>query len=223
MNIGGLVPLTLSDYPGRLAAVVFTQGCNFRCPFCHNGPLIAHPSARGDLLPESEVMQFLQSRRDQLDGVVLSGGEPTLQPDLLEFLRRVRPLGYAVKLDTNGSRPEVLRRILGEGLIDFLAMDIKAPWQCYDRLAGIAVDTAAIRTSVELIARSGIPHVFRTTVVPEMLSDADLRAIARLLPAGSPHRRQVFRPTHALASWLRPEKPQPEAATDPRNREGVLA
>jgi pyruvate formate lyase activating enzyme len=212
VNFGGLVPFTLTDYPGKVAAVVFTQGCNFRCPFCHNGGLLSFVAAADDRWSEQQVLRLLRSRAGQLDGVVVSGGEPTLQPDLPEFLHRVKTLGYAVKLDTNGSRPEVLRRLLGERLLDFVAMDVKAPWEHYARLTGVPVDTDALLASVGLLAQSGIPHEFRTTVVPPLLTDADLADIANALPAGSPHRRQPFRPAHALAAWLRDDAPHPQAA-----------
>lgn len=223
MRIGGLVPFTLSDYPGRVAAVIFTQGCNFRCPFCHNGQLIPFAPGPNGLLSVDDVMRFLESRRKRLDGAVISGGEPTIQPDLPAFLRDVKALGYAVKLDTNGSRPDVLRRLFQQGLLDFVAMDVKAPWGQYDRLAGVAVDAAALRASIDLIARSGVAHEFRTTVVPQMLGEADLCDIVRRLPAGSLHRRQVFRREHALASWLRCDTAHAHASeTHAPVHEGVL-
>ncbi len=223
MNLGGLVPFTLSDYPGKIAAVVFTQGCNFRCPFCHNGGLIPWESRPDERLSEHQVLRFLQSRIGQLEGVVVSGGEPTLQPDLKRFLSRAKTLGYAVKLDTNGSRPEVLRRLFNEGLLDYVAMDVKAPWDHYERLAGVRVETAAIRASIGLIAQSGIPHEFRTTVVPQLLSEGDLRDIARLLPTGSAYRHQPFRSAYAMASHLRGDEPHSQpAAICPAAREDAL-
>jgi pyruvate formate lyase activating enzyme len=222
VNLGGLVRFTLTDYPGRAAAVVFTQGCNFRCPFCHNGRLLPRDAAADDRWSERAVLSFLQTRAGQLSGLVVSGGEPTLQADLPRFLHRVKALGYAVKLDTNGSRPEVLRQLLCERLLDFVAMDVKAPWEHYARLAGVPVDTDALRASVGLLAQSGIPHEFRTTVVPPLLTDADLADIANALPAGSPHRCQPFRPTHALAAWLRSDPPHPQAAPlRLEHREGI--
>lgn len=223
MNIGGLLPFTLSDYPGRLAAVIFAQGCNFRCPFCHNGRLIPTATAPDGQLGEREAIRFLHSRVGRLTGVVVSGGEPTLQPDLARFLLRVQTLGYAVKLDTNGSRPEVLRLLLAERLVDFVAMDVKASWTQYDRLAGVVVDVEALRASAELIARSGVPHEFRTTVVPQLLAEADLNAINRELPPGSSHRRQVFCPAHALAPWLRGDAAHSAPSNiHPTRREGAL-
>ena len=212
MKIGGLMPVSLSDFPGRVAAVVFTQGCNFRCPFCHNGNLISMDRQRSDLLREEEVFSMLAARRGKLGGVVISGGEPTLQPDLPDFLRALKHLGYALKLDTNGSRPEVLARVLP--LVDYVAMDLKAPLLCYERLAGVAVAPEKIGQSIELLASSGIEHEFRTTAVEPLLDEHDLDEIRSLVPAGSKYRVQSFRPENALADWLRSAAPvqQPRPA-----------
>jgi pyruvate formate lyase activating enzyme len=210
VKIGGLNPFTLSDYPGKTAAVVFTQECNFRCPFCHNGSLLSRSC---NLLSESEVLEFLRSRQGRLSGVVLSGGEPTLHEDLAAFIHQIMALGYRVKLDTNGSRPKVLERLIDDGLLDFIAMDIKAPWERYSRLTGGPVDLDALRESVDLIARSGIRHEFRTTVVPQLLTDDDLNVIKRQIPPTSPHRWQPFRQELAWADWLRGDEPHPQATS----------
>ena len=203
MKIGGLHKFSLSDYPGHVAAVVFTQGCNFRCPFCHNGSLIPGDVPESLLIPEEKVFEFLKDRSSQLDGVVISGGEPTIQPDLSDFIHRVIAMGFLVKLDTNGSLPEVLRRLLKEKLIDYIAMDIKAPLDIYDRLTGTHTPVSRIQESIELIANSDIAHEFRTTIVKPLLSHQDLLSIQKLVPHGSRHRFQKFRPEHALAPALR--------------------
>jgi pyruvate formate lyase activating enzyme len=202
LRIGGLQRFSLCDYPGRVAAVVFTQGCNFRCPFCHNGALLPLAADVAALVPEDEVLDFLRARAGRLGAVVVSGGEPTLQPGLPAFLRAVKALGYAVKLDTNGSRPEVLRALLAEGLVDFVAMDVKAPWDVYDRLTGVRAPVEALQRSVALIAASGRPHEFRTTAVGALLSPAELRRVRAQVPVDSPHRLQVFRPETAFAEGL---------------------
>ena len=203
MRIGGLLPLTLSDFPGRVAAVVFTQGCNFRCPFCHNGELIPmHPPAH-TLMSEDDLFVSLTERASRLDGVMVTGGEPTLQPDLADFLTRVRSLGLETGIETNGSRPEVLAELISGRLLDFIAMDIKAPPEVYPRLCGVDFPTAPIIHSIALIAGSGIEHQFRTTHVPALLTDADLDAIRLLVPDGSPHVIQPFIPDHALDPDLR--------------------
>ncbi|PSH03478.1 MAG: anaerobic ribonucleoside-triphosphate reductase activating protein [Acidobacteria bacterium] len=194
MRIAGLEPCSFCDYPGKLAAVVFTQGCNLRCPFCHNAELI--PTAGKDRLPlsEAQVLNFLQTRRGRLDAVVVSGGEPTLQANLAEFIAAVRELGYLTKLDTNGTNPRMLESLLNSGVLDYVAMDIKAPWDKYDELSGTRVPAHEIQRSIELILESGVAHEFRTTFVPHLLREADLAAIKSLLPESSVWKRQTFRP-----------------------------
>ena len=203
MKIGGFQPCTLSDFPGHVAAIVFTQGCDFRCPFCHNGQLIPNDATGEALMPEDEVMQQLESRRKHIAGIVITGGEPTLQPDLPDFIRNVKTIGLAVKLDTNGSRPDVLQKLLNEHLLDYVAMDIKAPMNRYATLAGVEIDANQLRESIALIVRSGVAYEFRTTVVPALLLTSDIDAIRRELPPGASLRLQTFQSEHALASWLR--------------------
>lgn len=191
MRIGGFHPASFNNYPGRVAALVFTQGCNFRCPYCHNAGLIdtEHPPR----YQIGQVLEKLTARKGKVSGVVISGGEPTLQEALGPFCRQLQALGLKVKLDTNGSRPAVLAQLLAEGLLDYIAMDLKAPMPHYQRLAGVAVDPAIILRSAHLIAQSGIPHHFRTTVVPSLLIDEDLATLRELVPAGSAYRLQPFR------------------------------
>jgi len=165
MIIGGFQPFSLSDFPGHIAAIVFTQGCNWRCHYCHNRLLLKRRRPEHELIPESYVLDILRLRRDDLDGVVITGGEPTIQEDLSRFLREIRYLGLAVKLDTNGSRPDVLRRLLDEGLLDYVAMDIKGPFEQYELTANSVVDTDALKTSMEVLENSGIPCEFRTPTV----------------------------------------------------------
>jgi pyruvate formate lyase activating enzyme len=203
MRIGGLNSFSLSDFPGHVAAVVFTQGCNFCCPYCHNGSLIPMVPSTGALIPLEEVFRFLDMRCGQLNGVVFSGGEPTLQHDISLFFHRVRSMGYKIKLDTNGSRPEVVAELLLEGLVDFIAMDIKAPFALYDRLTGVCAPKERLEESIALIAQSGIDHEFRTTVVEPLLSEDDLQVIQEMVPQGSRHRLQKFRPENALDPVLR--------------------
>ncbi|MHC4605509.1 MAG: anaerobic ribonucleoside-triphosphate reductase activating protein [Planctomycetota bacterium] len=205
MKIGALTPLSLGDYPGRAAAVVLTQGCNFRCPYCHSGDLLLPDTVYGSRILEGEVLEFLEERRGDLGGVVLGGGEPTIQPDLVRFLRRVKHMGFDVKLDTNGSRSGVLHRLIRDGLVDFVAMDVKAPATLYDHLTGVRAPFAEIAESIGLIARSGVEHEFRTTVVDELLSARDIERVRDMIPSGSIHRLQEFRREKALDSKLRGE------------------
>ena len=165
MIIGGFQPFTLSDFSGHVAAIVFTQGCNWRCSYCHNRSLLKMRRPEQELIPETHVFDLLHRRRNELDGLVITGGEPTIQEDLARFLHEVRRLGLAIKLDTNGSQPGVIRRLLEEELLDYIAMDIKAPIDRYESVVGHPVDIGPIQTSIELIKNSGVPHEFRTPVV----------------------------------------------------------
>ena len=201
MKISGLQPVTASDFPGRLAAIIFTQGCNFRCPFCHNGSLLAMDTE--SLIDLDAIFTFLKKRRKLLDGLVISGGEPCLQEGLARFCHHVKNMGYAIKLDTNGSRPEVLRTLLAEKLLDFIAMDIKAPLHRLEDLTGTSRFEPQIRESISLIAGSGIEHMFRTTDVTPLLSFEDHEHIKDLVPRGSCHVVQPFVPDHALSPHLR--------------------
>lgn len=173
MRIYGLQKTTLLDYPGHVAATLFTGGCNFRCPFCHNGDLVLNPGGQAEI-PMDEIMAFLKKRQGILDGVCITGGEPTLQPELEEFIREVRELGYLIKLDTNGYRPQVLERLLEKDLLDYVAMDIKASKANYARTVGFDRDLPTgdtgfsitpIEESVEILKGSNIDYEFRTTVV----------------------------------------------------------
>ncbi len=193
-HIAGFQPLTLSDFPGRTAAIVFTQGCNFVCPFCHNRELISvPPSVRCEKYEVSKVatenlhrvMELLKGRRGMLDGVVLSGGEPTLQPGIREFAGEVKELGIAIKLDTNGSRPDVIAALLRDSLLDFIAVDIKGPWSRYEECCGRSGMVSEVKKSVELVASSGVPYYFRTTFFSSLLSEKDLECIRRQLPKGA--------------------------------------
>ncbi len=181
MLIVGLNKTTLLDYPGRVAATVFTGGCNFRCPFCHNGHLVLKPSAL-EAYSEEEVFSFLHKRRNVLKGVCITGGEPTLQPDLPDFIRQVKSLGYCVKLDTNGYEPEALEKLLEEKLLDYVAMDIK---NCRGKYPGtVGLEKLAIEKidkSIMLLRESGIDYEFRTTVVKEFHTKEDLIEIGNWL------------------------------------------
>ena len=182
MEIHGLQKLTLLDFPGHTACTVFTGRCNFRCPFCQNASLVLHPESLA-LIPEEDVFAFLEKRKGLLDGVAVTGGEPTLQPDLADFLRRVKAMGFETKLDTNGARPDVLRSLLAEGLVDYAAMDIKSSPAGYARCAGIGSEKLldAVKESVALLETGGVAHEFRTTAVKGLHTPEDFRAIGEWL------------------------------------------
>lgn len=178
MFILGLNQTTLLDYPGRVAATVFTGGCNFRCPFCHNAGLVLTPAAQ-KALKEEEVLAYLEKRKNLLKGVCITGGEPTLQADLPDFLSRIKELGYAIKLDTNGYCPNVIKALAGRGLIDYVAMDIKNSLEKYAMTAGKErLDVENIRESAAFLMESGIDYEFRTTLVRELHTQEDLLKIA---------------------------------------------
>jgi pyruvate formate lyase activating enzyme len=180
MLIGGLLKFSLIDYPGKVAAVIFTQGCNYRCPFCHNPELVL-PELFTPAMNVDEVMAFLEQRRGQLQGVVITGGEPTLHPDLKEFIRAIKAKGFLVKLDTNGSRIDVLRDILSEKLVDLVAMDIKSSLEGYCKASGVAADLESVKASIALIKASGVDYIFRTTALKGFVSADDVRSIGALL------------------------------------------
>ena len=197
MRIGGLQRLTLIDYPGKMAAVVFTQGCNFRCPFCHN-PQLVIPHKFEQPIPEEDVLDFLRSRCHYLQGVVVSGGEPTLHRDLIEFLEKIKSMNYLIKLDTNGSRPKVLEDIIRLKLVDYLAMDVKTSFQNYIQAVGVQFQVERIKRSIALILHSGIAHEFRTTAVKSLCSREDFLEIRGYIKEAYKYRIQKFRASEPI-------------------------
>lgn len=197
MRIGGFQKLTLVDYPGKVAATVFTQGCNFRCGFCHNPELVC-PRLFQTPVPVQEVLDHLDKRRGKLQGVVITGGEPTLQKGLFDFIVRIKDMGFAVKLDTNGSHPEILSSLIERHLIDYIAMDVKSSWAKYSRAAGVACDTQKIRESLDQIMASGLPYQLRTTLVKEFCSSDDLRDIQCLIGNAEHYVLQPFVPSSKM-------------------------
>lgn len=198
MKIHGFQKTTLLDYPGHVAATVFVGGCNFRCPFCHNGLLVLEPETQPEI-PEEEVLSYLQKRRGILEGICVTGGEPTLQPDLEAFIRRLKGLGYLVKLDTNGSCPQVLEQLLQEGFLDYVAMDIKASPDNYFAAAGLKeIDFGRIRQSIRLLMESNISYEFRTTVVKGIHTLEEFEEIGRLLQGCRAYFLQGFRESESM-------------------------
>lgn len=205
MLIGGFQKLTLIDYPGKVATTVFTVGCNFRCSFCHNPELVDFPK---EALPtyrknEKAFFDFLEKRKGLLDGVCVTGGEPTVQPDLLEFLGKIKGMGFLVKLDTNGNRPEVVKEVIKRELADFFAMDIKNRSGKYAETAGVDIDEAKIQESIALIRGSGVPYEFRTTVVPGIHEESDFADIVGLIDGADTYYLQEFRDFRILSPSLR--------------------
>lgn len=178
------------DYPDRICTVYYVEGCNFRCPYCHNAPLL---TGEGESIEEGQVFEYLQKRRNMLDGVCISGGEPTLQPGLEAFFAQIKQRGFLIKLDTNGTNPDVLERLLKRNIVDYIAMDIKAPFGKYNIIAGKPVDIEAVKKSIQLLKGASIQYEFRTTVCRELLDEADVIEIAHMLEGGKRFAVQNFR------------------------------
>lgn len=199
MIIGGLQKFSLLDYPEHMSAIIFTQGCNFRCQYCYNPMLvwpigngklkdISSPALDGDqqkghpqIISESDLFAFLKSRVGKLDAIVITGGEPTIHNDLAEFIARIRKLGYKIKLDTNGANPDMIKKLVKENLVDYMAMDIKAPMEKYDSVVGVQPDLKKLKKSIKIIRKSGLPYEFRTTVVPKLIELDDVKVIGKLI------------------------------------------
>lgn len=200
MNIQGFQKLTLLDFPGKTACTVFTGGCNLRCPFCHNGSLVLSPTENQSA--ENEVLDYLKKRAGIIDGICITGGEPLLQPDLLSFIKKCKEIGVAVKLDTNGASPEKLKQILDSGLVDYIAMDIKAAPSNYKSATGVEINFSMFLKSMEIIRNSGIPYEFRTTAVKGLHTVEDFEEIAKILRADEKYFIQKFTDSGNL---LRPD------------------
>lgn len=179
MNIAGVQKVTLLDYPGKVACEIFTQGCNFECPFCQNSSLI--PITNTGEFSEEEIFEYLNLRKNILDGVVITGGEPTVQKDLKGFIKKIKDLGLLVKLDTNGGNPKVLQELIDEKLVDYVAMDIKNIFNKYNITAGKKINLDNIKKSIEILKASKIDYEFRTTIIKEMHSLDDIISICKLV------------------------------------------
>ena len=190
MKIGGLMNLTLLDYPDKVACTVFTVGCNFRCPFCHNNTLVCGNGGRQ--ISENEILSFLQKRSGVLEGMCLTGGEPLIQSGVEDFLRKVKELGYSVKLDTNGAFPDRLRAIIEAGLVDDVAMDVKNSRKRYAETAGCTTDTGAVEQSVELLKSGVVDYEFRTTVTGNYHDEQNIEDMARWLVGAKRYYLQKF-------------------------------
>ncbi len=203
MKISGLIKSSLIDYPGKITAIVFTQGCNFRCPFCHN------PDLESTELParisEDFLFNFLEKRKDLLDAVTITGGEPTIHEDLAEFIAKIKELGYFVKLDSNGTNPAFLKQILDGGNVDYVAMDIKQCREKYPLVAG-KVDVAKIARSIEIIKTSGLKYEFRTTVLPKLHHLEDFERMGQMIMGSNNYFIQNFMPEVTLNKTYQKER-----------------
>ncbi len=200
MNIQGFQKTTLLDYPGHVAATVFFGGCNFRCPFCHNGDLVLSPDAPSDFSCE-EILAYLDKRKKILDGICVTGGEPTLQKDLVPFLADVKQLGLKVKLDTNGYRPDVLAELCGKGLVDYVAMDIKGAPDKYAAICGLSqMDFTRIEQSAAFLMDCGLDYEFRTTVSKEFHSKEDFHDIGSWIKGAKAYYLQSYKDSPQVIS-----------------------
>lgn len=200
MRIYGLNKTTLLDYPGHVAATIFLGGCNFRCPFCQNGDLVLRPETQRTI-EEGEVYSFLEKRKGILSGVCITGGEPTLEKDLPALIKKIKEMGYLVKLDTNGYRPEALRELLSGGMLDYIAMDVKNCMDYYGETAGCSsIDIEKIRESIYLIEHCGIDYEFRTTIVKELHSDENMVKLAKEIEGAKAYFLQEYQESDGVIS-----------------------
>jgi len=196
MRIGGLEKFSLIDYPGAISAIIFTVGCNFRCPFCHNPALVEETIDTN--ISKKEILDFLKKRIGSLDAVTITGGEPTMHSDLVPFIKSIKKLGFKIKLDSNGTNPNVLRKVLKEKLVDYLAMDIKSTPEKYMATVGRPVNLEKIKESIQIIMASGIPYEFRTTVVKALIPENDFHEIGKMIRGAEKYFLQKFIPSNIL-------------------------
>jgi pyruvate formate lyase activating enzyme len=209
MKIGGLQKVSLIDYPGLICATIFLQGCNFKCSYCHN-PELVDTRLFQPCIKENEVLDFLNTRKGKLDAMVVTGGEPTIHDDLESFIKKIKKMGFAVKLDTNGSQPQVIKTLLDEKLLDFIAMDIKAPLEKYKSVVKVPVNADSIKESIQLILKSKITYEFRTTIVESQLEEKDILQIEKLISGAKSYALQKFVPAKTLDKKFLKEKSYPD-------------
>lgn len=202
MNIGGLATMTLLDYPGKVAATIFTNGCNFKCPFCHNGDLVLSNYINNNSFSKKDILSFLKKRQGLLDGVCITGGEPTLQPDLFDFIKEIKELGLLIKLDSNGYMPDIIDQAINYKLIDYIAMDFKSSYEKYNLAAGISIDTNRIKESVNIIINSNIDYEFRTTLVKGIHTFDDMILMATELKGAKQYYLQSYKENKRIISNL---------------------
>lgn len=207
MKIIGFIETSLLDWDGHIVASIYLPGCNFRCPYCHNKNAVLDPDSF-DEIPMEYIESYISENKDFLDGIVVSGGEPTIHDDLPDLLRKIKESGLKVKLDTNGTNPDLLESLISENLIDYIAMDVKAPLnKKYSDTVGVDVNLDNIRRSIDLIQSSGIDYEFRTTIVPIFLSEGDVHSLISELSGSKKYALQQFRPDYTLDPALSELKP----------------
>jgi len=210
MLISGVQKFTILDYPEKVAAIIFTPGCNMRCGFCHNKEFVLPKEIKklkSSFIPEKAILNFLESRKGKLDGLVISGGEPTIQPNLKQFIQKVREMGFLIKLDTNGNLPDVIKDLVHEKLVDYIAMDVKTTLNNYEDLVGNLAKPNNIKVSIEFLKKGTVPYEFRTTVIDGIHTTDIIREMARLLRGADKLYLQKFRPETTLDPEFENKKP----------------
>lgn len=197
MKIGGFQEISLLDYPQKISSIIWTVGCNFHCPFCYNPQLVNETS---EIILEEKILSFLKNRIGKIDALSISGGEPLIQKDINTFIEKVKKLGLLVKIDTNGAFPEKLKELIDDNLIDYIAMDVKAPSDKYSILSGVKVDLSKINKSIEIIKNSSLDYEFKTTIIPTFLDKNDIIKIAEWLKGAKKYCIQQFKTNIPLLS-----------------------
>jgi pyruvate formate lyase activating enzyme len=223
IRLGGIQKTSLIDYPGKLSCVLFVTGCNFHCPYCHNPELVRNKTTPPTAPTAEYVNRFLWERREFLDGVVISGGEPTLHTGLFSLCRYIKTLGYPIKIDTNGSRPEVLARLLGDGLVDYVAMDVKTDPGAYRPQITREDVRDAVCRSIRLIRKAGIHHEFRTTCVGPFVGPAVMEILSRLLAGCERYVLQEYQETRVLDPDFMQHKAKPLTRADMEHLKTIVA
>ncbi len=206
MLIKGLQKLSLIEYPGKLSAVIWTGGCNFRCPFCYNTDIVLNYK-KMPTISEKEIIDFMTTRKGLLDGLSITGGEPTLQKDLSEFAKKIKDMEFLFMIETNGSNPKMIKELIDRKLVDYIAMDIKSPLEKYEKVAGIRVNKKNIQKSIDIIRNSDIDYEFRTTVIPIFFKKEDALAIGRWLKGSEHYYLQQFMPEKTIDKAFKRVKP----------------
>jgi len=210
-RVGGLQKLTLIDFPGRLAATIFLTGCNFRCPFCYSSELVLPEKIKKQpKISQKELFKFLKERKKLIDGVVICGGEPVISKGLIPLIKKIKKMGFLVKLDTNGSNPEMLKKLIDSELIDYVAMDIKGPKENYSKFTGVKVDIKKIQKSIDILKAGKIEAEFRSTIVPSLHAREDVIAMAKWIRGAKKYYLQNFRPEKTIDPKFEKVKPYPE-------------
>ena len=211
IQIGGLQKTTLIDYPGCLACTVFLIGCNFRCPFCYSSELVLPEKIKlQPRISKKDFFKFLKGKKGLLEGAVICGGEPTIHNDLPDFIRKIKKIGYLVKLDTNGSNPEMLKKLIDDKLINYVAMDIKAPPEKYNKSAGVKVAIKKIQKSIDILKEGKVDYEFRSTIVPTLQKKEDVIAMAKWISGAKRYYLQNFRPEKTIDPKFEKIKPYSE-------------